>query len=317
VADRPLLADGLGMLVPHRRGRIPLVLVHGTASSPARWAELLNELRNDPVLRQRYEVWLYMYSTGQPVLYSAMLLRRALEDAVRDFDPDGTDPALRRMVVAGHSQGGLLTKLLVVDPGRSFWDAHISLPFEQVMLSEESRQLFRDVMFFQPAPTIERVVFIATPHRGSYRAGGLARGLVRRLISLPGRLTQQLADRTTGQSLALFGISRLPTSIDNMSPGHPFIRTLASLPIDPHVTAHSIVAVNGEGAPDGQTDGVVGYESAHVDGVASEVVVRSPHSCQGHPDTVKEVRRILHEHLRVTDGVRAEPRATPRETKVP
>ena len=38
------------MLHPHKTGRIPVVLVHGTASSPARWAELVNELENDPQL---------------------------------------------------------------------------------------------------------------------------------------------------------------------------------------------------------------------------------------------------------------------------
>ena len=38
------------MLHPHKTGRIPVVLVHGTASSPARWAELINELENDPQL---------------------------------------------------------------------------------------------------------------------------------------------------------------------------------------------------------------------------------------------------------------------------
>lgn len=41
-------SDGLFMLRPHRPGRIPVVLVHGTASSPARWAELINELESDP-----------------------------------------------------------------------------------------------------------------------------------------------------------------------------------------------------------------------------------------------------------------------------
>ena len=35
----------------------------------------------------------------------------------RSLDPEGTDPALRRMVVIGHSQGGLLTKTMVVDSG--------------------------------------------------------------------------------------------------------------------------------------------------------------------------------------------------------
>ena len=42
------LREGLFMLHPHKTGRIPVVLVHGTASSPARWAELINELENDP-----------------------------------------------------------------------------------------------------------------------------------------------------------------------------------------------------------------------------------------------------------------------------
>ena len=32
---------------------------------------------------------------------------------------------------------------------------------------------------------------------------------------------------------------------------------------------------------------------AHIDGVESELVVRSGHSAQQHPDTIAEVRRIL------------------------
>ena len=92
-------------------------------------------------------------------------------------------------------------------------------------------------------------------------------------------------------------MSRLPTSVDNMSPLHPFIGTLADIPINPRTTAHSIIAVRKPGLLMGQTDGVVAYESAHIDGVVSEKVVRSGHSTQGHPETIAEVRRILREHL--------------------
>jgi len=38
--------DGIVFMTPYRPGKIPLVLVHGTASSPARWAKLVNELRS-------------------------------------------------------------------------------------------------------------------------------------------------------------------------------------------------------------------------------------------------------------------------------
>src|SRR6185436_6409650 len=49
-ANRRSFPPGLGMLHPYRRGRVPVVFIHGTASSPARWADMINELQNDPVL---------------------------------------------------------------------------------------------------------------------------------------------------------------------------------------------------------------------------------------------------------------------------
>ena len=47
----------------------------------------------------------------------------------------------------------------------------------------------------------------------------------------------------------------------------------------------------------GKTDGVVAYESAHLEGVASEKIVPLHHSTQGEPETILEVRRILREHV--------------------
>ena len=61
--------------------------------------------------------------------------------------------------------------------------------------------------------------------------------------------------------------------------------------------SHSIIAVLGESPVIGKTDGIVAYESAHLDGVESEKIVRSSHSCQAVPDTILEVRRILLEHV--------------------
>ena len=46
-------------------------------------------------------------------------------------------------------------------------------------------------------------------------------------------------------------------------------------------------------------DGVVKYSSAHIEGVESELVVRSSHSTQGRPETIEEVRRILLLHAGV------------------
>jgi hypothetical protein len=78
--------------------------------------------------------------------------------------------------------------------------------------------------------------------------------------------------------------------------------TLAELPFlqaeDRNRQDHYLAAaVEGEGGPQGLSDGVVAYESAHIEGVASEKIVRSSHSTQGNPETILEIERILGEHL--------------------
>ncbi len=295
--EQRVLGDGLFMLQPYRPGRIPVVLVHGTASSPARWAEMINELMHDPLLRGRYQFWLFMYNTGQPILYSAYLMRHALRDIVTELDPNRSDPALRRMVIIGHSQGGLLAKLMAITSGTRFWDAVSSVPFEQMEMSAQMREVVRKGMFFDPVPTVERMVFIATPHRGSYQVTGYVLSLIRWVIHLPSALVAQFQEFLQAPAFAQLHMSRLPTSVENMSPNHHFIRTLADISLDPRITAHSIIAVLGEEPLTSRTDGVVSYESAHIDGVASELVVRSGHSTQSHPETIEEVRGILREHI--------------------
>jgi hypothetical protein len=84
--------DGLFTFHPYRPGKIPVVLVHGTASSPVRWAELINELEGDPQIRKRFQIWIFLYDTGNPIGYSAGRLRAALIDYLRDINELGEHP---------------------------------------------------------------------------------------------------------------------------------------------------------------------------------------------------------------------------------
>ena len=292
-----LSKESLFMGYPYRPGRVPIVLVHGTASSPARWADLVNEVQNDPVLRDRVQLWVFTYNTSNPILLSASELRRSLEEVVADLDPEGRDPALRRMVLIGHSQGGLLSRLMVTQSGDRFWKNISSRPFAEAPMSDPTRALLERTVFFEPLPFVKRVIFVATPHRGSFRVSNLVLGLVRRLVSLPVNLVRTVEDAAKEGLIPPQLRTAIPTAVDNMRPGHQFTRTLSSAPIAEGVTAHSIIAVDGAGGPQGLNDGVVTYESAHIDGVVSEKVVRSTHSTQGHPDTILEIQRILREHV--------------------
>jgi pimeloyl-ACP methyl ester carboxylesterase len=289
---------GIYMLHPHRSGRIPVVLVHGTASSPARWAELINELENDPRFWEHYEIWLFIYNTGNPIAYSGMLLRDALTKAVADLDPEGKDPGLKQMIVIGHSQGGLLTKMTAIDSGTHLWPFRV--PPEELPLSAETRELVTHATIFKPLPFVKRVVFIATPHGGSYQALGFLGRLGSWFVNLPGRFVKMNVELLTLQTQGLYmgTVGGIPTSITNMTPGNPFIKNLGSVPIADGVVAHSIIAVDSDGPFKDGGDGVVKYESAHIDGVASEKVVRSSHSVQGNPETIQEVKRILIEHAK-------------------
>jgi hypothetical protein len=78
-----------------------------------------------------------------------------------------------------------------------------------------------------------------------------------------------------------------------MNPSSSYIQALAAIPFVPGVHAHSIIGVKGDGPVEEGDDGVVKYTSAHIDGVDSELVVRSDHSVQWAPEAIEEVRRIL------------------------
>lgn len=295
-----MIRCGVYFSQPYRPGRIPVVFVHGTASSPIWWADMWNTLRTDPVLRERFQFWNFVYNSGNPISQSANRLRAELTRKVAQLDPDGKDPALRQMVVVGHSQGGLLTKLTATETGDRLWHTVSTNDLSSVKMNPDVRAALETNFIFKPLPFVQRVVFIATPHRGSYRASNFVRHFVRRFMDLPktfvtssANLLQLRRDLRLPDEVGAV----VPSSLDGMSPRNKWLLELAEIPTAPSVKAHSIVALKErENPPDGG-DGVVRYSSAHVPYVESEFIVRSGHSCQDKPEVIEEVRRILLCHL--------------------
>jgi pimeloyl-ACP methyl ester carboxylesterase len=288
--------DHLFALEPHRHGRIPVVLVHGTASSPLRWGDMVNDLLEDKEIRKRYEFWFFTYNTGNPIAVSANVLRHSLEDAVQSLGGVQADPALGRMVVIGHSQGGLLTKLIAIDSGTKLWDAVSEKPVGELNLKPETMALLKEAVFVHHLPFVKTVIFIATPHGGSYQANLTVVGLFTRLVTLPLTIASATADvlANAGDALKF----RTFNSLSGMSPGNPAIEALRKIPVAPSIDAHSIIPTLQDGPLETRDDGVVQYKSAHIDGVESELVIEhSGHSTQGNPLTVREVRRVLIDEL--------------------
>jgi pimeloyl-ACP methyl ester carboxylesterase len=287
------------LLRPFEPGKIPVVMVHGLISSPLAWIPMLNELLRDSTIQQRCQFLLFMYPTGVPLPIAAALLRDSLQEVERTYNPSGQDAEAARMVLLGHSMGGLLSHMTAVDSGDRLWQISTFRRFQDMVGPPAVLEELRHYFFFEHQPYVRRVVFLATPHRGS----DLSRRLVGRvgasLISEPdqiGNLLTQLIKDNPNTFERRF--RRLPSSIETLEPDSKILEALLQMPADPRVvTFHSIIGSNRPGGPRESTDGVVPYQSAHIDGVASELVVPSDHSVQMSQDAIREVHRILLEHL--------------------
>lgn len=300
--DRPgQQPDGLETRRPYVRGKVPVVLIHGLWGRPQLWDRMIESLEADPALGRRYQFWTFRYTSGDSIPFSAHLLRQSLRRARRAFDPDGTDAAFDRMVVVGHSLGGILAKMMVQDSGTRLWQTVCARPIEQVGGPPEDRRLLQQAFCYSPVPEVRRVIFIATPHRGSPLAIGPLRVLGTRLCSRPSRFLQALRTVLANNDPDLFTpeiLEELPTSAGELATGHPLLTGLCDQRIEPSVRSHSIIADVRDRPDPGATDGIVPYASSHLEGVDSELVVRGLHICVDHPVVIREVRRILVEHGR-------------------
>jgi hypothetical protein len=268
---------------------------------------MIEDMEADGALRKRYQFWTFRYASGDSIPYSAHLLRQSLRRARRVFDPDGTDAAFDRMVVIGHSLGGILAKMMVQRSGSRLWQAVCERPVDNVIGPAEDRQLLRQAFFYEPVPEVRRVVFVATPHRGSPLASGSMRRLGSRLCGQPSRFLRAFQNMLANDEKNLLtpGFrSELPTSVNELAPGHAFLMALCDLGIDPSVRSHSIIADLRNPPGPGATDGIVPYWSSHLEGVVSESLVHGLHICLNHPPVIREVHRILLDHAGISLAVR-------------
>jgi pimeloyl-ACP methyl ester carboxylesterase len=293
-----LIKSGLYSMQPYQPGRMQVVFVHGTLSSPVWWAEMWNTLRADSLLRSRAQFWNFIYNSGNPISVSAKKLRTSITEEAARLDPEGRDPGLQNIVVIGHSQGGLLARMTATEVGNRLWHVDTDKDLDELDIPDEVREGLRQAYFYPPLSCVKRVVFLSTPHRGSYRIGSFVRRLAGWFISLPGKAIDLSVKALTHPFVGeLNDVPTLRTSIDGMSPDNKYLLAIADAPFAPGVKAHSIIAIKGDDEPPEGSDGVVTYRSAHLSQVDSELIVRCGHSSQVEPASIEEVRRILLEHL--------------------
>jgi hypothetical protein len=282
---------GLYMLQPYDPERIPLVFVHGLISTPRMWRNVINELETDPELRRRYQCWVFAYPTGNPPLYSALRLREELGKVYQRY------PSAKDMVLVGHSMGGILSRTQITSVERDDWNAIGKDQAATFFKNIKPGSLVDRAVTFDANPRIDRSIFICSPHRGSEMAIGTLGELAIRLISIPADIGTSIAD-SIGSSISIVtgDPARMPNSIDGLSPRNPTLKILDQQPLQaPH---HSIIGDRGKGDTPNSSDGVVKYWSSHLKSAHSEKIVPGPHGACELPETIQELSRILHLHLK-------------------
>ena len=78
-----------------------------------------------------------------------------------------------KLVLIGHSMGGLLAKSLVVDTGTTLWDTVFRVPAATLHAPGPVRRTFEDGFILKPWSSVGLIVFMGTPQHGSDEADGL------------------------------------------------------------------------------------------------------------------------------------------------
>ncbi len=301
----------LRFLEPYSPDKIPLLLVHGLLSDPAVYLQIGEAVHADPLLRQRYQIWLFRYPTGDNVLNSAASLRRQLAAAYacaqgcdcpsRSAETlhleAGNSPA-HRAVIVGHSMGGLLSKLQVTDSGDRLWRSVANVPFEQLQGSPKLLKQLHESFFFRASPNIGRVVYIATPHRGSQWASRCIGRLGSTLAGIWGqeRDDYEIIVRDNPGVFSGQYSDSFPSSVEMLRPNSHLLETLAATPSTPSSVINSIIGKSCWWPRSGWSDTVVPVSSAYRANAESTTLVDATHTAilQSHAaqQTLLEILRV-------------------------
>lgn len=297
--------SGLFQFQPYDPEKIPVVFVHGLLARPEAWTQALNGLLADPEIRKRYQFWFLLYPTGLPIWKSAALLRSEMDRFHLALDRDRPNPNLQRIVLIGHSMGGLISSLAIRRGGDKLWSQFSDKPVENLPLSPEARQMMGRLIYFEPRKDIARVIFVATPHRGSRLAINPVARFFARLIQLPNLIEQ--GDRLKLVSALREDVRGLlsapPNSLRFLQANSPLITSIQNLPLSRKIPYHSIIGDRGRGDSPRSSDGVVPYWSSHLASAASEKIVPSGHGANENPEAIQEIRRILLQHSASPDSL--------------
>lgn len=297
-----LKRTGIYFTEPYDPEKIPILFVHGLMSDPYTWKKLTKRLTEDPEITDRYQFWYYAYSTSVPATVAASTLRGHLDGLEEKLRNDGYPSGLnRRIILCGHSLGGVVTKLVISSSGDELWDAAFLKPPRSLRLEPEKIKFLEETFFFEPHPTVARAIIMAAPIRGTVKARTPIAAIGRVLSNEPDFIGELMNDLVEDNSHALRpdfieAYGKHFDSITALDPDAPLTSVFAVTSVDPEIPFHSISGVSPNKRKE-QTDGLVPLESTLLEGAVSRVEIESNHAVHEKVHTAGIVKLILLHHV--------------------
>ncbi|MBQ9371960.1 MAG: alpha/beta hydrolase [Thermoguttaceae bacterium] len=303
--ERERALQGLYMFEPYDPNKIPVVMTHGLGSSPITWIEMYNALRNASNIQSAYQFMFFFYPTGQPFWISAATMREELRRFRETVDPDHDAYALDHIILIGHSMGGLVSRMQVLESGDHIWNRISSEPIDALDIDDETREDWREWFFFKPNPSVKCVITIATPFEGSEFANSFTQWLADHSIRFPKKITRALENLITNPENGKIRDPRIlqtTTSVEALSPNSPIFDALDECEIPDDVALYNIIGVlpslEKRWIKPIKSDGVVNADSASRDDVDAQFETPAAHTAvHMHPKTILEVKDLLARRL--------------------
>ncbi len=293
---------------PFRPDRRPILMIHGLNSSPMIWLKLSHAIYRDPILSTHYQVWHAFYPSGAPPFFNAMRLRHDVDQMRNQLQQSMGLSKQIPMVLIGHSMGGIIAKTFIINSGMALWDETFLFRPDAWPGKDQDLQRYRDVFLFNARQDVDSAFFLDTPHHGAEIAEAWYSRLASKLITIPemfARLNRKLFQRipieTVTPQMQPYLADGGPNSVQVLSPQHPLLRKIATLPYQRPV--YSIVGSDDkpycydEKACAQLSDSVVPFFSAHEARAEAQIIVPSQHDSYQSPEAIAFIVQQLRQRL--------------------
>ncbi len=289
--------DGIYMLSPYDPKKIPVVMIHGFISDPQSYCQVLNTLMQCQIIRQNFQFWFYYYPTGQSVILDTYNLRNILNSINDKFNIDNKKNKFHNMVLVGYSLGGLIAQLAVQSSENDYFNKEMYSYCKKNACNLDEVKALSKMLHFDPLSFIKEVIFISTPHKGAEMASWLAPHLLANALVNSYKNYYYNLRFITEPTLKPYLNLLTGNSINDLAVNSPFIKFSQKLPYSERVKMYSIIGDLGGPEDPQRTDGIVTYNSSHLENASDEVIIKSDHHSINVPNCAMEIKKFLLESL--------------------